>query len=155
MSYTDTRSIARGLLPKNITGAGPIPASPMVYIAGGKQIKTTAKKQNKTRVHTLVVVVYLTLTDPRPIQLCSQDRGSQTKKQRERTLSKKKQTNRISGRGSSLQRALSPGRDSEEKAKKQKTHKIKRNHKGPSHLIRIRQEKHHPQQAKQERQPYK
>ena len=46
----------------------------------------------------------------------------------------------------------SPGRDSEEKAKKQKTNKSKKINKEQPHIIRVGQEKHPPQQATQERQ---
>ena len=81
------------------------------------------KHRNDTKSHTYVV--YLTLlTGPLRIQLWSQDIGSYTKINRERTLrlerTKRNKTNKQqgrkqteeSGRENSLQRTSSPGRDS-------------------------------------------
>ena len=81
--YTDTRNISMGELPTNKREAEPMPDSHLY-----RRKKTNRKKKRK-KTRTLLLF-YLTLfTDPRRIQLWSQDRGSYTKTNRERIRSEK------------------------------------------------------------------
>ena len=88
-------------------------------------------KQNNTKSHTHVVVYLTLLTGPLRIQLWSQDRGSYTKTNRERTRSEKnkKQTNRgesirqkeagvkVACKGHNRQEGIQEGENQETKAK--------------------------------------
>ena len=93
------------------------------YIAGKKQKPTTAKMLNKTKSHLLLLFISRSLIRYESSRGHKID-GAKTKTNWEETRSEKnkhgKQTEE-SRRESSLQRTWSPGRDSEEKTKKQKT----------------------------------
>ena len=132
-----------------------------LYRRKNRNINKTGKSN---KIPHVVVVVYLTLfTDPIRIQLWARDRRSYTKTNRGRTCSEETKQNKKqgrkqkegSGRESSLQRTSSPGRDlAEQKTNKQKINKSEIN-KGHPHIVRVGQEKYPPQEATEERQPYK
>ena len=86
MVYRNREKHREGLTSQKIRGAGPVPdySPPIDY-----RREKSNKFNSKTRQNAHVVVVYLTLTDPLRTQLCSQDRRSQNKTNRERTQSEK------------------------------------------------------------------
>ena len=110
-------------------------------------MKPNTKKKHKI-AH--VVVYFALLTGPLRIQLWSQDRGSDTKTNRERTRSEKNKTNKPTEKKERRQKeadvklACKEHRRQEGIAegenKKQKTNKSEIN-KGQPHIIRVGQEK--------------
>ena len=63
MSYTDTRSIAMGSLPKNERGAEPIPGSPISQEEDKVKNKTQKMTQSRTRC-CLAHIINWSATNP-------------------------------------------------------------------------------------------